>query len=258
MKIIEKLLTPNNYSRPRLKVKTIKGIVIHWVAAPMQKAINTWGFFENRKFGKTSSGSAHYIIDLNGDILRCIPENEMAYHVGSKKYTDSALERLSTYPNNCTIGIECNHIDMSGKMTSETYQSLLEFCVQLLKRYNLTENDLWLHKEVVGWKDCHRWFVNNPNEWALFKEKVGKALHGDTSKNTTTITKEKVVYIMSKYFKDIPEKMKWVSDPADRLYEKGIVLGDEKGNLHPDQPATRAEVITFIDRAVEYVLKEVK
>ncbi|WP_246329185.1 S-layer homology domain-containing protein [Brevibacillus halotolerans] len=41
-------------------------------------------------------------------------------------------------------------------------------------------------------------------------------------------------------------------------YEKGIVLGDEKGNLHPDQPATRAEVITFIDRAVEYVLKEVK
>ncbi|WP_258073329.1 hypothetical protein [Brevibacillus laterosporus] len=50
MKIIEKLLTPNDYSRPRLKVKTIKRIVIHWVAAPMQKAINTWGFFENRKF----------------------------------------------------------------------------------------------------------------------------------------------------------------------------------------------------------------
>lgn len=95
-----------------------------------------------------------------------------------------------------------------------------------------------------------RAFVNNPDGWALFKEKVGKALHGDTSKKTTTITKEKVVYIMSKYFKDIPEKMKWVSDPADRLYEKG--------NLHPDQPATRAEVISFIDRAVEYVLKEVK
>ncbi|AYK07637.1 N-acetylmuramoyl-L-alanine amidase [Brevibacillus laterosporus] len=70
----------------------------------------------------------------------------------------------STYPNNCTIGIECNHIDMSGKMTFETYQSLLEFCVPLLKRYNLTENDLRLHKEVVGWKDCHRWFVNNPDE----------------------------------------------------------------------------------------------
>ncbi|WP_258074369.1 hypothetical protein [Brevibacillus laterosporus] len=53
---------------------------------------------------------------------------------------------------------------MNGKMTSETYQSLVDFCVQLLKRYNLTENDLWLHKEVVGWKVCHRWFVNNPDE----------------------------------------------------------------------------------------------
>lgn len=85
----------------------------------------------------------------------------MAYHVGSTTYTASALKGLSTYPNNCTIGIECNHIDMSGKMTSETYQSLLKFCVQLLKRYNLTENDLWLHKEVVGWKDCHRWLPSH-------------------------------------------------------------------------------------------------
>ncbi|MCR8982694.1 peptidoglycan recognition family protein [Brevibacillus laterosporus] len=109
-------------------------------------------------------GSAHYIIDLNGDILRCIPENEMAYHIGSTTHTASALKRLGAYPNNCTIGIECNHIDMNGKMTSETDQSLVDFCVQLLKRYNLTENDLWLHKEVVGWKVCHRWFVNNPDE----------------------------------------------------------------------------------------------
>ncbi|MGG0753423.1 hypothetical protein [Brevibacillus laterosporus] len=52
MKIIEKLLTPNDYSRPRLKVKTIKGIVIHWVAAPMQKAINTWGFLRIVNFEK--------------------------------------------------------------------------------------------------------------------------------------------------------------------------------------------------------------
>lgn len=108
----------------------------------------------------------------------------MAYHVGSTTHTASALKRLGAYTNNCTIGIECNHIDMTGKMTSETYQSLVDFCVQLLKRYNLTENDLWLHKEVVGWKVCHRWFVNNPDEWALFKEKVGQELHGDTSKNT--------------------------------------------------------------------------
>lgn len=193
-KITEKLLTPNKYSRPQDKLKDVRGVVIHWCANPQASAEANRNFFENRKYGKTGYGSAHYIIDLDGDVIRCIPENEMAYHVGSETYTKEALNRLSTYPNNCTIGIECCHVDWNGKMTDATYNTLVELATDLLKKYKLTANDLWLHKEVVGWKDCHKWFVDNPNEWKRFKQLVaGKLKQKNESKPIPQTKQEKVI-----------------------------------------------------------------
>lgn len=193
-KITEKLLTPNKYSRPQDKLKDVRGVVIHWCANPQASAEANRNFFENRKYGKTGYGSAHYIIDLDGDVIRCIPENEMAYHVGSETYTKEALNKLSTYPNNCTIGIECCHVDWNGKMTDATYNTLVELATDLLKKYKLTANDLWLHKEVVGWKDCHKWFVDNPNEWKRFKQLVaGKLKQKNESKPIPQTKQEKVI-----------------------------------------------------------------
>lgn len=74
-------------------------------------------------------------------------------------------------------------------------------------------------------------------------------------KNETPITRTELKLIMSKYFKDIPENMKWVSDPADRLYEKGLLKGDGKGSLNPEANATRGEMIIMIDRLLDYVMK---
>jgi len=179
LEIINKYLTPNPYSRPGTKLNKVKGIVLHWVANPNSTATANRNFFENRKASRTY-GSAHEIIDLNGDIIVCLPKDEMGYHVGSKTYTKDALEKLSSYPNDCTYGIECTHMDWDGKMTDETYQSLLNRCTELCIEFNLNPlTDLWLHKEVVGWKDCHRWFVNHPSEWGRFKKKVDKQMKGE-------------------------------------------------------------------------------
>jgi len=196
-KIIDKLLTPNPYSRPQKKLIGVRGVVIHWVANPNSSALANRNYFENRKSGKTGYGSAHYIIDLNGDVIRCIPDNEMAYHVGSETYTKEALAKLSAYPNNCTIGIECTHIDWNGKMTDATYNTLVELAADLLKKYKLTADNLWLHKEVVGWKDCHKWFVNHPAEWKKFKELVENKLNG---KSTTPSTNNNQLKSNDQYY----------------------------------------------------------
>ncbi len=174
-KVIENLLTPNPYSRPGNKLSKVKGIVIHWVANRNSTATDNRNFFESRKNGTKGYGSAHEIIDLNGEVVVCVPKDELAYHVGSPNpYTEEALEHLSSYPNNCAYGIECTHIDYNGKMSVETYATLVQRCADLIIEFGLEEAErpLWLHKEIVGWKDCHRWFVNNPNEWNRFKEKV--------------------------------------------------------------------------------------
>jgi len=179
--IKQDFLTINKFSRPGNLLKAVKGIVVHWVANPNSTAQNNRDYFESLKrqysVKKPIYASAHYIIGLDGEIVQCIPDNEMAYHVGSKTYTQEALNKLSNYPNDCTVGIECCHIDWNGNMTEKTYNSLINLCVKKLKEFNLTVDNLWLHKEVVGWKDCHRWFVNNPNEWVKFKRKVGKQMN---------------------------------------------------------------------------------
>ncbi len=124
---------------------------------------------------KKRYASAHLVVGLEGEVLQLVPFEEMAYHVGSAVYTDEAKEKLGAYPNATMIGIECCHVDDEGRMTDATYNALLDLSVQLMKRFQPSAG-LWLHKEVVGWKDCHRWFVNHPDEWNRFKERVNERL----------------------------------------------------------------------------------
>ena len=182
MDIEQRLLTINPYSRPATLLRSVKGIVVHWIATPKGIARGVYNYFEARKSGTNGYGSAHFCIDLDGKIIQMLPDHEMAYHVGAKKYIPNAIQRLSSYPNNCTLGIECCHLNWDGEMTPFTYNKLIDLCVFLLGKYGLDENDLWLHSEITG-KNCHRWFVNNPNEWVQFKQIVGRVLRGDNLAN---------------------------------------------------------------------------
>ena len=186
MKIEDNLLTINPYSRSGKALKTVKAIVIHWLANPWQSATNCRNFFESRKDGKQGYGSAHYIIGLDGYITQCIPESEVAYHCGSsqkdpvsgKYYTDLARTKFGTYaidyvnnsPNMATIGVEHCHIDNKGEMKQQTIEASVELSADLCKRYGLDPmSDILLHKDVVGWKSCHKWYVDNPNDWQAYK-----------------------------------------------------------------------------------------
>jgi LysM repeat protein/N-acetyl-anhydromuramyl-L-alanine amidase AmpD len=180
MNIEKKFLTPNKWSRPQTRISKVRAVVWHWFANPNTSALANRNYFENRKLGKTNFGSAHYLIGLKGEIVQALPENEMAYHVGSTTYTSRAIRELGSYPNSSTIGIECAHIDLKGKMNSATYNALIELTADILKRNGLGADDIWTHQEVVGWKDCHRWFVNNPAEYKKAKQDVAKLLNQKT------------------------------------------------------------------------------
>jgi N-acetylmuramoyl-L-alanine amidase len=165
MIIKQDLLTINEYSRPGSKLFKVKGIVIHWVQNPNTTAKQNRDFFELRKNGDKGYGSAHYIINLDGEIIQCIPDLEMAYHVGAKEYNDIIDKKLSNYPNNCTIGIECCHIDMAGNMTDLTVLALKELIISLCQKYKLSPlHDLFRHYDITG-KFCHKYYVNNADKW---------------------------------------------------------------------------------------------
>jgi len=188
MKIIEKLLTMNSYSRPGRATGGIKGIILHWTGAPMQRAVNTWNWFETGCPKEKHYSSAHYIIDINGDIYHAIPDNEIAYHCGSSAkdpasgriYTDWARAKFGRFaenpdinsPNNCTVGIELCITDNQGNLTPETLGAAAELVVKLIKDNRLTVEDVGTHYKVVGWKDCPRLWFNHPEKFEEFKDSV--------------------------------------------------------------------------------------
>lgn len=161
------LLTPNPYSRPKTAIGKIKKVVIHWVGNPGSSAVANRNYFENLKANNTDRyASSHYIVGLEGEIIQCIPENEVAYHANDA--------------NSYSIGIENCHPDRLGQFNAKTYKSLITLCVDLCKRYHLDPlTDLIRHYDVTG-KICPKYYVEHVAAWNTLKQDVKKALEGDT------------------------------------------------------------------------------
>lgn len=163
MEIQERLLTINPYSRSGEKQGTIKNIIVHWCGNAKSTAIANRNYFESLKDSHKTYASSHYIIGLNGEIIRCIPENEVAFHAGSHSM------------NRKSIGIEDCHPDWEGKFNEATYNSLVELCADICKRYNLGIDAIIRHYDVTG-KECPRYYVRNEQEWIKFKNDVANKL----------------------------------------------------------------------------------
>jgi N-acetylmuramoyl-L-alanine amidase len=333
--IEKRLLTPNQYSRPQRRI-SVKGIVIHWTANESRGADAEANrrFFENRKHGRTGYGSAHYFVDST-EIVQCIPDNEMAYHVGATSYKTS---RFGSYPNNCLLGIEmCVNADGDFQVV---YDQTVELTAKLVKKYGLDVNDIVRHFDVTG-KNCPAMFTSNhwgktnndyakkygvgsnaDAAWGVFKQAVKDAVSGkpkeypyDTDKGIGTVKilvdslnirngasfddkvigtvdKNEVYYVYQEsnglykisnsgwvsagsyytQFTPHPKKSKkeeaiamfkdianhWAKGDIESLAKKGIAAGDSNGNFRPEDNATRAHVAVFINRALEYIEKNVK
>lgn len=158
----EKLIKKNKYSRPGLKLKKVKGIVVHYTANPGTDAEDNQAYFNN--LPKINEGrntpiyaSSHFIVGLEGQIIQCVPLDEIAY--------------ASNERNSDTISIECCHKDKSGKFNSLTYKALLELLQYLCIRFDLEEDDIIRHYDVTG-KKCPLYYVKHEDEWEQLKKEV--------------------------------------------------------------------------------------
>lgn len=174
--IEERLLTINPYSRSGEKQNKIENIIVHWVGNANSSALANRNYFENLKTTHKTYASSHYVIGLNGEIIRCIPKDEVAFHSGS-----FSMNRKS-------IGIETCHPDWEGKFAEATYNSLVELCADICRRYNLTVNNIIRHYDVTQ-KECPRYYVRNEQAWIQFKNDVAEKL-GQT-KTTIAVVEEK-------------------------------------------------------------------
>jgi len=162
-------LMPICANRTGEKLKGVKGVVIHYVAAAGGRASAVRNNFI-KWAAQDYYASCHDIVDINGDVLHIIPYDEMAWHAGADT-TYTALGNSLGYPNAWLIGIEMCHPDATGKPTEESRKATIDLCRDLLKQYGLTTNNLYLHNDITG-KWCHKYYCDNPVEWGKFKAEV--------------------------------------------------------------------------------------
>lgn len=176
IEIIDDLLSTNEYSRPGKRLSGVNGIVIHYVGNAMTSAKANRDYFESLKTQKNGAryASAHYIVGLTGEIIRCIPETEIAYHAGASSYVAGIQDKLGSCPNSWTLGIEMCHINSRGDYRKETWESAVMLTGQLLRKYKLTSSRLFRHYDVTG-KDCPRAMVKSELLWKKFKDECEAA-----------------------------------------------------------------------------------
>lgn len=160
--IDQQLLTVNEYSRPGTKLEKVKGVVIHYTGNPGTTAMQNRNYFEGLAEKKDTKASSHFIIGLSGEIIQCVPLEEVAYASNERNWD--------------TISIECCINNDAGKFTEKTYNALVHLTAWLVGEYDLKIEDILRHYDVTG-KECPKYFVEHESAWEDFKLDVEIYIH---------------------------------------------------------------------------------
>lgn len=154
------LLSINEYSRPGTLREETNGIVIHYVANPGSTAKQNRDYFEGLKETKERKASSHFIVGLEGEVVQCIPSNEIAYASNDRNYD--------------TISIEVCHPDESGKFNEKSYESLVKLTAWMANKYHVRNKNIIRHYDVTG-KLCPKYYVEHEEAWKQLKEDIKEA-----------------------------------------------------------------------------------
>lgn len=153
------LLDPNPYSRPQTALDKVTGVVVHYVGNPGTSAKANRDYFNGLAQSGKTYASSHFVVDLDGTIIQCIPLNEISYARNTR--------------NKDTISIEVCHPDTTGKFTDKSYKALVSLVKWLCSKYDLNSDDVIRHYDVTG-KLCPLYYVEHNDAWLNFKKDVFK------------------------------------------------------------------------------------
>lgn len=153
----EDFLTPNEYSRPGEPLTEVKDVFVHYTANPGTSAAQNRSYFEQQKDVHMASVSSHFIIGYEGEILQCVPLDEIAYAVAGRNYD--------------SISIECCFTAQDGSFTQETYDSLISLLAWLTDVYDLDTDHILRHYDCGG-KKCPIYYTEHEDKWEKLKKDV--------------------------------------------------------------------------------------
>ncbi|AWO74987.1 N-acetylmuramoyl-L-alanine amidase [Geobacillus thermoleovorans] len=197
----EKLIRVNNYSRPGLKLKGVKKLVLHWTANPGASAANHFTYFDRTIIQAQRYASAHIFVDKN-EAINIIPLDEVAYHANDGTYR--GVPELKPNANFLSIGVEMC-VEKDGTFHPDTISRTEDVFVELCKTFKLDPiKDIVRHYDITH-KNCPAPWVKDSKAFEDFKQRVkakmsppkanvsyytvkpGDTLSGIAAKNKTTV-----------------------------------------------------------------------
>lgn len=234
---INKYLTKVNYNT--LKGKVNKYIVIHYTANNGDTALGNCKYFYSADRGS----SAHYFVDETG-VWQCVNDGDVAWHCGASSYKHPYCR------NNNSIGIElCSRKDDNYYFKDETVNNAAELVRELMAKYNVPIENVIRHYDVTG-KICPEPFVRDIKAWQDFKERVADDMtEAEVRKIATQIANDMVYKYADEVYNTVDEVPDWGKETVNKLINKGILKGDEKGL---DLSYTLLRLLVINDRAGVY------
>ena len=161
----QEFIRKNIFSRPDVSRRKINNIVLHYVANPGSSAEGNRNYFDSladqdSQKGGTST-SSHFIVGLEGEVIQCIPINEIAYANAPR--------------NEDTLSIEVCHPDDTGKYSDATYESVVRVTAWLCTQLKLKSSDVVRHYDING-KLCPKYYVEHEEEWKQLRKDIDAAM----------------------------------------------------------------------------------
>lgn len=185
---IERLLTPNKFSRPQIPLLVVKGVILHWTANPGADDDDHVKFFDGADGGGSRYAGAHIFVDRDSALLD-IPLNEVAYHANEKQ--SKIAKFIATSPaykggnaNLTTIGIEMC-VEKDGTIHPDTVTRTVSIVSELCKMFKLTTDDVYRHYDITS-KNCPAPWVSNGQLFLDFKNRVGDTLNNPIAPVSTS------------------------------------------------------------------------
>ena len=189
-----------NYGSSRSTSKIIY-LILHFTANDGDTDEANGRYFKN----KVVRASANYIVD-DDSVTQSVPDNYIAYAVGGSKWNDCAKTGGGTMYKKITnansISIEmCDTLkDGKNNVSAKTLENTLALCKVLMKKYNISINNVYRHFDVTG-KHCPVYFMDN-KAWANFKVQLQKVL-AESNINTINTSAASSIYTQDNFIADV-------------------------------------------------------
>ena len=158
MKIKNAYIPINPYNRPGQASNPVR-ICVHYtgdIGAGADRLAQFYanvaaGMFPDKPWNWTST---QYIVGLNGEVIRIVPDNEVSYAASGK--------------NSGTIHIEVCYKQSSGEFEQASKDALRELVLSLMQKYNISADKVVRHYDLTG-KLCPYFYIDNKRWAALHK-----------------------------------------------------------------------------------------